>query len=466
MSKRVPSRLPVGRFEALLLSGELHRIAKTVTSQANLARAIGMTPDAIVCARQRLRKQGVHVPSFEELQREPGVLSDEQAQRLEAAYRDSDNDIGTAIRPVRQADVPLTAANGNDDFQDEERTQPGVQTYSEAAGSCDVPLPTIPDGHRVHKVSTLIDAVTGEQRLQWVKTSAHSDPIADLAEAFRAIKDELPQADGPVAPPSESLDARLLSTYLLGDCHVGMRAWRGDAGANFDLKIAERNLTELTHELVRLAPPSERALIVNIGDYFHSDNRSNTTTKGTTVDVDGRWSKVLEVGIRIMRRIIESALEKHQHVTVINEIGNHDAHTSIFLSLALAQYFEHEPRVTIDTSPRMFHYYRFGKVLLMTHHGHNVKPRDLVGVLASDRAEDWGQTLYRYIYTGHIHHERSCEFPGAFWRSLRSPASADAWHDSMGYRSGHELSLEIHDAERGLINRHIVGVPRDLGMAS
>jgi hypothetical protein len=205
---------------------------------------------------------------------------------------------------------------------------------------------------------------------------------------------------------------------------------------------------------------------VNIGDYFHADNRGNTTTAGTPVDVDGRWAKVLSVGIRIMRRNIDAALRKHQHVTVINEIGNHDTHTSIFLSLALAQFYENEPRVTIDTSPEMFHFYRFGKVLVMTHHGHTVKPKDLPSVMACDRPEDWGQTAFRYIYTGHIHHEKSHEFPGVFWRSLRSTATSDAWHRGQGYRSAQELSLEILDAEEGLVNRHIVGVPKNLGVAA
>lgn len=320
-----------------------------------------------------------------------------------------------------------------------------------------------PDGYHVKGVSTLYDA-DGLVKQRWVKTNRHSDPLADIVEAFASIKDELPHSD-PVATPARC-SSKQLAAYLYGDCHVGMHAWRGDAGSNFDLKIAEQNLTELTARLVDLAPPTERALIVNIGDYFHADNRGNTTTKGTPVDVDGRWAKVLAVGIRIMRRNIERALQKHQHVAVINEIGNHDTHTSIFLSLALAQFYENEPRVTIDCSSEMFHYYRFGKVLIMTHHGHNAKPADLPGIMACDRREDWGETLWRYIFTGHIHHERSREFPGANWRSLRATATADAWHYGQGYRSAQELSLEIFDEEQGLVNRHNVGVPKNLGAAA
>jgi hypothetical protein len=332
------------------------------------------------------------------------------------------------------------------------------------AGEDDPPLPAMPTGHRVRGVSTLVGP-DGETKAQWIKTVSERDPLADIVEAFASIKDELPRSDGPIAPPARG-STKQLAAYLYGDCHVGMNAWRGDAGSSFDLKIAEHNLTELTARLVDLAPETEQALIVNIGDYFHADNRGNTTTKGTPVDVDGRWAKVLAVGIRIMRRNIERALQKHQHVTVINEIGNHDTHTSIFLSLALAQFYENEPRVTIDCSSEMFHYFRFGKVLIMTHHGHNAKPADLPAIMAVDRREWWGETLWRYIFTGHIHHERSREFPGANWRSLRATATADAWHYGQGYRSAQELCLEIFDEEEGLINRHNVGVPKNLGAAA
>lgn len=431
---------PPGRLDALLDSGELATLAQECRTQSELAQRLDITSDAITSWRRRREARGLSAPTFFEL----ATGRTDRAGSTPVADEIPEGDVDR---------IAATESDSDNDFDQEPPTLPGI------------PLAVIPDRHFARGVSTLVDA-EGNIKQQWIKTARNVDQLADMLEAFKAIKDELPQADEPQTPPSHPLDSRLLSTYLLGDCHVGMHAWRGDAGANFDLKIAERNLTEYTGRLVELAPSSEHALIVNIGDYFHGDNRGNTTTKGTPVDVDGRWSKVLEVGIRIMRRIIDSALQKHRHVTVINEIGNHDTHMSIFLSLALAQFYEAEPRVTIDTSPRMFHYYRFGKVLIMSHHGHNVKPRDLVGVLASDRAEDWGQTLFRYIYTGHIHHERSCEFPGAFWRSLRSPTTADAWHDSMGYRSGHELSLEIHDADRGLVNRHIIGVPADLGRAA
>lgn len=398
-----------------LLAGEHHGC----TSWTDVALKLGVAESSLRKARNRLRAQGREVGLSSDATTSPSEISSKLVERW-----------------------------------------PSVEEFDKAPPDVDV----VPAGHAIKGVSSFV--VDGVLRGQWIKTTAQRDPIADLTAAFACIKDELPRADGPVPLLSTSRSRKQLAAYLYGDCHVGMHAWRGDAGSNFDLKIAEQNLTELTARLVDLAPATEEALIVNIGDYFHADNRGNTTTKGTPVDVDGRWAKVLGVGIRIMRRNIERALIKHQHVTVINEIGNHDTHTSLFLALALAQFYEDEPRVTIDVSPEMFHYFRFGKVLIMTHHGHLAKPADLAGIMACDRAQDWGEAEHRYGFTGHIHHERSHEYPGFFWRSLRSTATSDAWHRGQGYRSAQELSVEIFDAEDGLVNRHIVGVPKNLGVAA
>lgn len=440
MSKTVAQRL---------IAGEHYGCA----TWAAVARQFGVGERGLRGVRALLTAQGrvVSLRPLSNIGKPDNSATDGLGDEFGATYRDADNRI----------EIPIP--NDGSAVPNEGMRWPSVERFD--TGETEPLLPVIPQRHAVKGVSSLVDGVTGEIRQQWIKTRYERDPIADITEAFASIKDGLPQTDAPIPAPNRTSD-RLLAAYLLGDSHVGMHAWSQDAGSNFDLKIAERNLTGLVGHLVDIAPPAQRALIVNIGDYFHTDNRNNTTTRGTPVDVDGRWVKVLSVGIRIMRRIIDRALAKHDHVTVINEIGNHDTHASLFLSLALAQFYENEPRVHIDCSPEMFHWYRFGKVLIGTHHGHMVKPADLLGVMVSDRAQDWGETLWRYFFTGHIHHERSREFPGMLWRSLRASSTSDGWHRASGYRSAQELCVETFDIEDGLINRCMVGVPKDLGRAA
>ncbi len=322
---------------------------------------------------------------------------------------------------------------------------------------------TVPDGFHVRGVSTLYGS-DGKIKGQWVKSQKDQEArLETLLEQFKCI-DQPYRGKSETPPAPEHCNEDLMVVYPMGDPHLGMYSWAAETGQDFDLKIAESNLVAAVDRLVGLAPPAERALIINVGDFFHSDNLSNQTTRSRHVlDVDSRWPKVVAVGIRTMRRCIDRALERHAHVTVINEIGNHDDHTSIFLSLCLAQYYENNPRVEIDTSPAHFHYVRFGANLIGVTHGNNTKPADLPGIMACDRAQDWGCTKHRYWYTGHIHHDTLKEYPGCVVETFRTLAARDAWHHEQGYRSGRDMKLDVLHIKFGRINRHIVGIEQLTG---
>lgn len=319
------------------------------------------------------------------------------------------------------------------------------------------PVADAPAGFLVKGTSTLYGA-DGAIKAQWVKTRKDQEELlAAMAVAVGTIADAWPARAVPVKKPRD-VEADLLCVYPMGDPHIGMYAWAREAGAHFDLKIAERNLYAAVDNLVGRAPRAKQALVINIGDFFHADNNSNTTTKGTPVDVDTRWPKVLSVGVRTMRRCIDRALQRHERVTVITEIGNHDRSSAVMLALCLAQFYEREPRVHIDTSPEVFHWYRFGEVLIGTHHGHEAKMEQLPGVMACDRKADWGETSHRYWYTGHVHHTTVREFPGCTVETLRTLAPSDAWHRSKGYRSGHEMVMDVIHRKHGKIRRDTVGI--------
>lgn len=329
------------------------------------------------------------------------------------------------------------------------------------APACDM-TKTTPEGFLVKGVSTYyrIDHETGASVPvgQWVKTkSEEQHQLAALLDAMSGIADAWKGRAEPVETPFVA-DDDLLAVYPLGDPHLGMYSWAEETGNHFDLEIAEQNLVAAVDHLVDLAPPARQALIVNLGDFFHADNVMNTTTAGTRQDVDTRWAKVLRAGIRTMRRLIDRTLEKHESVHVITEIGNHDTHAAIMLALCLSQYYEREPRVTIDTSPAKFHWYRFGKNLIGVTHGDTVKAKDLPGVMACDRRVDWGETLHRYWYCGHVHHDSVKEYPGVMIETFRTLAPGDAWHRASGYRSGQDLKVDVLHREYGRVNRHIIGI--------
>lgn len=327
---------------------------------------------------------------------------------------------------------------------------------------------TAPEGYHLKGVSTYYKAVenpeTGETEMvprgQWVKTNKDAvEQLAALADAVQAFCAPWVAAAEPVPPPVEHLDEDLLAVYPMGDPHVGLYTWAEEVGENFDLKIAEAELVGVADKLVALAPAAKHALVINLGDFFHSDTPMNRTARsGHALDVDGRFAKVQRIGIRIMRRIIDRALEKHEHVTVVNEIGNHDDQSALMLAICLAQFYEREPRVTIDTSPAKFHWYRFGKCLLGVTHGDTCKMKDLGEIMANDRPHDWGETEHRHWFCGHVHHDSVKELRGVTVETFRTLAPGDAWHRAAGYRAGRDMKVDVFHREHGRISRSIVGI--------
>ena len=299
----------------------------------------------------------------------------------------------------------------------------------------------------------------GEPTIQWVKTDREAeDKLTAMREAVADIVSEVyGKAKKTKAP--KILDKDQMTVYNIGDAHIGMLAHHSESGDDFDLNIAEADLIEAMKRLVKASPASETAIIVDVGDFFHADNQANETSASKNkLDVDGRWFKVLRVGLMIMVKLIEEALKKHNKIIVKNAIGNHNEHSAIYLSLFLASWFRNEPRVKVDESPCMFWYHQFGKVLLGVTHGHTVKPQDLGEIMAADCEEIWSESKYRYWYTGHVHHDQVKEFRTHKFESFRTLAGKDAWHASSGYRSGRDMKCIVHHKDYGEIQRHTVNL--------
>lgn len=322
----------------------------------------------------------------------------------------------------------------------------------------------LPPNFNITGVSQLIDG-EGNVKVQWIKSKADKESQLELlAEAVEGLADRVGMM--PLIAPPKDNDDDLCCVYPMGDPHLGMYAWAEETGQDFDLKIASTNLFTAVDELVSVAPSATHALIINLGDFFHSDGKKNETTKGTPVDTDTRWAKVLRMGLDVQVHLINRALEKHQEVTVINEIGNHDEHAAIMLSLMLETFYKDNPRVTIDTSPSTFHWYRFGVCLFGITHGNGPKINDLPQIMACDRQQDWADTIAsaRRWYTGHVHHDSVKEFQGCTVETFRTLAPADAWHHHKGYRSCRDMKCDVWHRHFGHKRRNIIGIEKIMSL--
>jgi hypothetical protein len=309
-------------------------------------------------------------------------------------------------------------------------------------------------GFKVKGHSTLIDKRTGDAVLQWVKTTADAESQEAAIREFINYLVEDVKGLAPLTPPPEHTTDDLLCVYPMGDPHFGMYAWWQEAGDDFDLEIAERLTCGAIDRLVASAPPAKTAVLLNLGDMFHADNQQNTSKSGHQLDVDGRWAKVQQIGLRSMIHCIRRLLEKHESVVVRINKGNHDGHSSYALALMVDAYFNQEPRVSVDLSPAEMWYYHFGNVLIGSTHGDRVKGPDMMSVMAADRHESWGLSRHRYIYVGHVHHQDVKEYRGGVVEYFRTLAARDAWHSGQGYRAGRDMRLIVHHREFGEIERH------------
>lgn len=309
------------------------------------------------------------------------------------------------------------------------------------------------DPKTITKLSTLYDQ-QGRVTQQWVAEKpedvARKAAWQDWAAAMAA---ELPRIEPTEGPAQTS--AHLLAEYPIGDHHTGLLAWAREVGAAYDMTISERLLCSAAGHLIDVTPPCDQALITVLGDFFHYDGYEAVTPQsGHRVDADSRPHKMVEVGIRTLRRVIDLARARHKHVHIIVEVGNHDIHSAAWLMLCLAAIYENEPRVTVDTTPGRFHYFEFGKCLIGTHHGDGVKMDKLPLIMAADRPEAWGRTKHRYIRTGHIHHFKAQDFAGATVESFRVLPPTDAWAQSKGYRAVRDMKAIILHREYGEVARH------------
>lgn len=312
--------------------------------------------------------------------------------------------------------------------------------------------------------STLYDE-DGNIKQQWVKTDVDKQKAADtLREVIDSYVEGLPtfnKVDYNVTHASSDL----MAVYPLGDPHVGMKAYKEEAGESWDLKKAQEVFCGVFDRLVKTAPSCEQAVIVNLGDYFHRDNVAGVTERHRHVlDTDGNYMMMVDTGLKIMIQMIDSALTHHKNVKVITTIGNHDDTGAMFLQAALKHMYKNEPRVDIDCTSSVFQYFQHGKCFFGVHHGHTCKAPKLPLVMATDRPKEWGSSDYRYWLTGHIHHDTRTEYSGCSVESFRTLAAKDSYAYSGGYRAGQDSKALVIHKDFGEIERHTINIAQVLSV--
>jgi hypothetical protein len=220
------------------------------------------------------------------------------------------------------------------------------------------------------------------------------------------------------------------------------------------LAIAEQTLSACFARMVESSPAARVGFVNQLGDFLHSDGLLPVTpTSGHILDQDGRYTKLVETAVRILRRVVDLALTKHEHVVVLMAEGNHDMASSVWLRVMFAALYENEPRVEVIDSPLPYYVWQHGKTMLAFHHGHLRKNDQLPILFASQFPKVWGETVKRYAHTGHRHHSEEKEHSGITVIQHPTLAARDAYAARGGWIAERQVTAITYHAEYGQVAR-------------
>jgi hypothetical protein len=313
---------------------------------------------------------------------------------------------------------------------------------------------TVPDGFRVKGTST---AYTADGiAIQWVKSEIDPSRQQEIFRAAcEAMSESLPRVKP--APGPAKVDAALCNLAVFSDYHIGMLAWEREGGANWDLKIAENLLLASFIHMIESAPKAKTCVLCLQGDQLHVDSLLPVTPAHHHVlDADGRFSKIVGAAIRVIRRLIDHALAKHEHVHLIICEGNHDESGSVWMRHMFAALYESEPRLSVTDSELPFYVYQHGETMLAFHHGHKVKNEQLPMLFAAQFPKVWGATTKRFAHCGHRHHVDEKEYAGMTVVQHPTLAARDAYAARGGWISDRAASIITYHEKFGQVARNVV----------
>lgn len=290
--------------------------------------------------------------------------------------------------------------------------------------------------------------------------------VAQKRPSYEKVRDGIIRDMKKHAPKYLSIDrTKVTDKHLLvvdpADIHIGKLAVEDETGYEYNTAIATKLAQEGVVGLMKKAQgfPIDKILLVVGNDVLHVDNPHRTTTGKTPQDTDGQWWEAFTAA-RIMYVKMVETLREIAPVHIVFNPSNHDYASGYMLIDALYCWFHTAKDITFDRAIRHRKYYVYGNSLIATTHGDGAKNADMPLLMATEAAQKWADTKYRYIYQHHIHHRTKVswqsvkDYPGITLTTLRSPSAPDGWHDRKGH-TGSPRAIEgfVHHVRDGQVAR-------------
>lgn len=312
----------------------------------------------------------------------------------------------------------------------------------------------IPENHKISGKSTLYDE-SGRRILQWVKTSEDKEKRERMIKAIlESLNSKIERAEPETLLNTSIKNEDLLNQYTITDYHLGMLSWHEETKADWDISIAENLLTDWFEYAISISPSARGCILAQIGDFLHFDGLDSVTpTSKHVLDSDTRFTKLVRVSIRVLRKIIQKLLQKYEFVHLILAEGNHDIASSVWLRELFSFHYENESRVTVDTSPDPYYCYEFGQTLLFYHHGHKRSVSNIDSVFVSKFKERFGISKHVYAHLGDKHSFKGEETNLMLIEQHRTLAAKDAYASRGGWMSGRDAKVITYHKEFGEVGR-------------
>jgi hypothetical protein len=248
---------------------------------------------------------------------------------------------------------------------------------------------------------------------------------------------QVPLVDVPI-----NEDTDFAMEMALYDAHFGKLAWGPETEqGSYDMEIAAHTFVNAARKNLDFCSPWNLSKIFfPFGqDFMHIENYQGTTPMAKHVlDTDTRLPKILQTAIEAMFDVVKLCRDVAP-VEVLWVPGNHDMHSSFYLSEIIKQRFRDDDRVLVDNTPPWRKARLWGNLLVGFTHDANVRQANVVNMLPQFFPELWGQSKYREWHTGHKHKKMEWKFApvasagGTVIRQIPTLSPIDAWHYQEGF---------------------------------
>lgn len=291
-------------------------------------------------------------------------------------------------------------------------------------------------------------AVVGEWVIRKPEDEERETFLSALDDSFKANVSREPV---PQYVSNADLNSEDASLFMSIDEHLNVRLLQDMCGKEYGLESATSTIMKKFYQMVNRTPVTDTAYFVNLGDQFHANDHMNVTPASKHVlDVDRSTFETSKAAIELTRWKIDYLLSRYNHVEVHGVAGNHDIDPMGWLFRCLEIAYENNPRVHIEFHPDEMFAIQHGQTFLGFHHGHKIKPDAMAGAMADRFSKLYGDTQFRYIHTGHVHHDAVKDVFGGFkWHSHRTIIPKDWYSVSHGYVSRRSMKSYIYNEYEG-----------------